>query len=797
MSQTQTTRASKPNFRHLSELIYSVGFYNRYIDQSQNKEPKTGWTFPGQPGEDEYGYTQGQRGYPIEGSSRPPADPRVQHPSNRPDPHSIPLPMAQERHYYSYQEVSNPMERESSKGDKYSRKPPKDTFKPYSSSSRRPADRVDPSSRLWEEDIPNDYDSSAGSGSETAALSPRSGRGIQSRGGHKIRSRAPPILTRPTLDSYHGSSNLAGLSESKPQQPWVTEPSGYKEKESARLPAQPSSSRADPRGRRADTKFVVGSYRGKAGGGLSGLPTGYQSRLGNRAKESARSSGQPSSSRPDRRDRGADTDFVVGGYQGEPGHPSDSQSRSGHREEGAWLPMQPSSNRAAPRGRGADTEFVLGSYRGEASGRISGHPSDSQSRSGYKEKESAQSSRQESRVRGTDEDYVARDQGSVGGYRGEAGGGISGHPSDSQSRSSHKEKESTRLPMQPSSSRPDPLGRAADTDFVAGGYRGEAGGGISGHPTDYQSRSGNREESARSSGPPSSSRPDPRDRGADTDFVVRSYRGEPGVATSGHPSDSQSRLGNKEKESTRSTRQESQVRGTDEYYSTGGQGSVGGYRGEIGSGISGPSDNQPRSGYKEKESARSSGQQSSSRQERAKGTNADYTGKQPEYASGGLNRFPYLERDNRGSTIPAEIMGATAHSSRSSPNQTTLIPQRKEDSPPYHTRGSGWGREWSSPPADPSRTIPFAAFPTTRPPQHEAQHSHPSQVQGSLGSQRQENTQDRGLERLSGVRDLISNPSIDATGPHPSGGQPTGPPPAWSAHPAHRVFFPPSLRQNF
>jgi hypothetical protein len=494
VSQTQTVQASKPNFSHLSELIYSVGFYNRYIDQFQNKRPKTGWNIPGQPGEDEYGCTQGQRGYPIEGSSRRPGDPRVQCPSNRPDPHpshSIPLPMAQERHYCSCREVSNPIERESLKGDKYSRKPPNDIFNPYSLSSRPPANHADLSSRRWEEeDSSDDSDSSAGSGSETASLSPRLGRGIQRRGGHEIRSRAPPILTRPTLDSYHGSSNPAGLSKSKPQQPWVAEPSDYKEIESARLPAQPSSSRADPRGRRKDTNFVVGSHRGEVGGGISGHPSDSQSPSSHKEKESARLPPQPSSSRADPQGRKTDTNFVVGSYRGEvgggiSGHPSDSQSPSSHKEkESARLPPQPSSSRADPQGKKTDTNFVVGSYRGEVGGGISGHPSDSRNPSSHKEKESARkppqpsSSRADPRGRRKDTNFV------VGSYRGEVGGGISGHPSDSQSPSSHKKKESARLPpqpsswlpMQPSSNRPDSRGpgRGADMDFVLGSYRGEA-----------------------------------------------------------------------------------------------------------------------------------------------------------------------------------------------------------------------------------------------------------------------------------------------------------------------------------
>jgi hypothetical protein len=140
----------------------------------------------------------------------------------------------------------------------------------------------------------------------------------------------------------------------------------------------------------------------------------------------------------------------------------------------------------------------------------------------------------------------------------------------------------------------------------------------------------------------------------------------------------------------------------------------------------------------------------------------------------------------------------TAHSSRSPPNPATSIPQRQEgESPPYNTRGSGLGRERSNQPADTSRTTPYGAFRPTRLPQHEAQYSHPSQVQGSLSSQRQENTLDGGSSRLSGGRDSSSSPSVGATASHPWGGQPTGAPPGWSAHPAHRVLFPPSLHQNF
>ena len=486
------------------------------------------------------------------------------------------------------------------------------------------------------------------------------------------------------MRSYRGEvgGRFSGLSISKAmsQQLWVGQPaassdsqsrSGHQEKEGARASGHPSSNRPDPLGRGADTDFVTGGYRVEAGGGLLGLPTDYQSRSGDRDKESARSSEQPSSSRPDRRDRGADTDFVVGSYRGEPG------------------------------------------------GGISGHPRDSQSRSGNKEKESARSRREESRVRGINEDYVPGGQGSVGGHQGEAGG-ISGHPSDSQSRLSHKEKESARLPMQPSSSRQDRRDRGADTDFGLGSYRGEPGGGISAHPSDSQSRSGNKEkESARSLGQPSFSRQEPRVRETDTD------------------------------------------------YGTGGQGSVGGYRGKASGGASGQP--QPWTGKLAPSLAPSSAQQPS--------------GRQPEYTS--ANRSPYAERDNRSSTA---MMGTTEHSSRPLPNPTTSVPRRQEeDCPPYNTRGSGCG---SSPPADPSRTTPYGAFPHTQTSQHVAQYSHPSQTQGSLGSQRPGNTWDGGSSRPSGGRDSSSNPSAGATGSYPWGGQPTGAPPGKSTHPPHRVYFP-------
>jgi hypothetical protein len=167
--------------------------------------------------------------------------------------------------------------------------------------------------------------------------------------------------------------------------------------------------------------------------------------------------------------------------------------------------------------------------------------------------------------------------------------------------------------------------------------------------------------------------------------------------------------------------------------------------------------------------------------------------------SGLSSRIPYTERDPRASIIPTETLDTTAHSSesRSAPNPTTSIPQRKEDdSPPYNTRGSGWGREGSSQPADPSRTKPYGPYSptdTTRSPQYEAPYTHPSKVQGSVGSQRAENTWGAESSRPTS-RNPSSNPFVDTTGSHPLGGQPNAPLPGWSANPPHRVFSPPSLR---
>jgi hypothetical protein len=160
--------------------------------------------------------------------------------------------------------------------------------------------------------------------------------------------------------------------------------------------------------------------------------------------------------------------------------------------------------------------------------------------------------------------------------------------------------------------------------------------------------------------------------------------------------------------------------------------------------------------------------------------------------SGSSSRIPYTERESRASDIPTETMDTIAHSSRSPPYLTTSIPQREEDdSSPYNTQGSGWGREGSSQLADPSRTNhygPYSPTDTTRPPQYEAPYSHPSQVQGSLGSQRLENTWGAESSRP-GVWGPSSNSAVEATGSHPWGGQPTGPPRGWPANPPHRVFF--------
>ena len=850
MFQTQTTQVSRLNSGHLSELIHSVDFDNRYMDQSRDKKPKTrASTIPGPPGKDEYDYRQDQRGHLGEGSSRP-KDPRVQQSSQRPDPrpsHSIPQPMAQDRNDYTYdrgREEPSRMERESSKGDKHSQNPPKDMFNPYSSS-------YSTAQRRREEDSSDDSDSS--SGYRTTGQSSRSGKGVRSKGDHKTRSKAPSMQTRPPLD-HRGLSDPSGISKSK-LQPWVAEPSSYKDKESARLPVQQSASR-DSRGKGADTDFGVGGYRGegKGVGGPSGpsmtmsqqQPWGVgqpaatgdsQNRSGHKEKERDRSSMQQSSSRPDPRSKGTNDDYGVGAQgslgnypgpygsysstdatrvTGQPAAMGDGQSRLSRKEKEKDLPLtQQSSSRPDQRSKGTNDDYgisgqgTLGSYRGEGGGGISGHPSDSQNRSGYKEKDSArlpvqQSSSRDPRGKEADTAF------GVGSYRGEGVGpsGMSktmsqqprgtGQPaasSDSQSQS-RKEKEKDLPSTQQSSSRPDPRSRGTNDNYgvggqgSVGGYRGEVGGGISGHPSDSQTRSGYKEkESPRLSVQQSSSQ-DPRVKGADTAFGVGSYRGE-GVGGPSGPSktmsqqpwgtgqpaatgDSQSRSSRKDKEKDlpltqqSSSRPDPRSKGTKDDYGVGGQGSLGSYRGEGGGGISGhPSDSQNRSGYKEKESARLPVQQSSSRS------------------------------DPRAPNIPTETKGTTAHSSKFPPNPTTPIPQRKEeDNSPYNTRGSGRGKEGSNQPADPSLTKPYGPYSstdTTRSPQHQNPYSHPSQVQGSLGSQRPENTLGGEPSRSSGW-DPRLNPPAGPTVSHSRSGQPTAPPSGWSANPPHRVFFSTSLR---
>ena len=134
---------------------------------------------------------------------------------------------------------------------------------------------------------------------------------------------------------------------------------------------------------------------------------------------------------------------------------------------------------------------LVGSYRSEVSGGtfdlskamsqqlwVGGQPAasgDNRSHSGHKEKESVRSSMQQSfshqdpRARGPDENYVASSQGLVGSYRGE-GGGISGQPSNTQSLSGHKEKESARSLVQQSPSLQDPRVRGTDEDYMVRSY---------------------------------------------------------------------------------------------------------------------------------------------------------------------------------------------------------------------------------------------------------------------------------------------------------------------------------------
>ena len=607
------TQVRKPNSGLLSELTNSVDLDNHYMDQSRKKKLKTMQTIPNQPREDEYDYTQGQWGDPGEGSSRP-GDPRVQRSSQRSDPrssHSIPQSMAQDHHGYPYNRNRKDSSRmENSKGDKYSRKPSKDMFNSYLSSSHHTDSlrsiSYSTSQLRGKEDSGDASDSSSGSGSETASLRPHLGKAIRGRG------------------------SPSGLSKSKLQQTWVAEPSGSKERESARSSVQQSSSRRDTRARRTNKDYVAG------GQGFSG------------------------------------------------------------------------------------------SYPSEGGGEMSGHLNDSQNRSSYKERGNARpsvwqsSSRQDSRARRTDDDFVAGGQGLVGTYQGEGGG-------------------------------PSGLSKVTSQRPWGGGQLAASG--------DSQTRSGHKgKERDRSSTQQSSSRPVPRSRG-------------------------------------------------------GGQGLVGSHRGAVGGGISGhPNDSQTRSGYRERESARSSAQQRSSRQDPRITENDENYVADGQAMSGGSNGIPYTEQDHPASNTSTETISATEHSPRRSGPYP--IPRRKEDSPPRNTRVwgrlvntvaaaiitafalRGWRTEGSSQPEDPSHTKPDSpSLPltnTTQLPQHEASHSHPSQAQGSSGSQLPENIWGAESSRPSG-RDSRSKPSVGATESDPSDGQPTAPPPGWSANSPHRVFFPPSL----
>ena len=148
-----------------------------------------------------------------ERSTRPSANPGVQHSSNRPDPFA-PVP--------GWGAWVDP------------RRVDRESWNGYSSSSRHPADRVDKSYGLFGSDS-EDSDSS----------------GVWSKGDHKIPSLAAPIPIRPSLGTYHVSSDPSDLSKSKSQGPWVAEPSGYK---SARSSTQHrSSSHQDPWGRNQDS----------------------------------------------------------------------------------------------------------------------------------------------------------------------------------------------------------------------------------------------------------------------------------------------------------------------------------------------------------------------------------------------------------------------------------------------------------------------------------------------------------------------------------------------------------------
>ena len=843
------------------------------MDQSRNRESKTRRTIPGQPGEDEYDYKQGQRGRPgVEGSSRP-GDPRVQQSSHRPDPrpHSITRPMVQDRHDYFNQEDS------SSKGDKYSRKPQKDMFNPYSSSNHQTDPRLlseySPSQLWGEEESSDDSNSSSGgSGSETAAPTPRPS--IRGRKIYNTRPKAPSMPTRPSLDTHRGLSDPSGISKSKSHQPSVAEPSSYTGKESAPVPVQRSFSR-DPRGGRdADTDFTVGSYRGDGPSGMSrtmsqqpwgvGQPVtsdDSQSRSGHKEKERDRSSTQQSSSRADPRSRRTD-DYVaggqglVGGYRvegGGPGHPSDSQTHSGYKEETTRSSVQQSSSRQDPRARGIDGNYVaggqglVGGYRVEGGGGP-GHPSDSQTRSGYKEKESARLPVQQSSSR----DPV------MGSYRSDGPSGLSktmlqqpwvgGQPAasgDSQSRSSRKDQSST----QQSSSYQDPRSRGTDDDYGIGGqglvgsYRGD---GLSGHPSDSQTRSGYKEkEIARLPVQQSSSR----------DPVVGSYRSEVGGGPSGMPKtmsqqpwgvgqpaasgDSQTRSGTKEQEKDRSSTQQSsshpdpRMMGPDDDYVFGRTGSVEGYRGEVGGRISGhPSDSQTHSGYKEKEGGSSVYSRNipfTGRDHRASiiptetmDTTA-HSSRPPnpmtslggQAISGSLSRIPYTERDRRTSIISTEIMDTTAHSSRSPPTTSAggqamssglssiHYTERDRRAPIIPTEIMDTTAHSSRPPPNPTTSAGGQAISggssrilyTER--DRRASIIPTETMETTAHSSRSPPNPTTSIYGPNSSTDTARSPQHDARYLHPSqvqdsftrSSQPTAPPSGWSANPTHRMFF--------
>jgi len=403
---------------------------------------------------------------------------------------------------------------------------------------------------------------------------------------------------------------------------------------------------------------------------------------------------------------------------------------------------QQGSSRPDPRVGGTNADYAPIGYRGEGSGAPSGlsramsqqpwvggqlaSSSERKSHSGHQEKESARSSRRESRARGMDEDFV-------GSYRGEEPqGGQPISPSDSQTRWSQKERES-RMSAPQSSSFQDPQSRATVSDYVPGGqggYRGEGSGGPSALAKAMSQQT--------------------RQPAASDERQSRSSHQEKGA---------------------RSSSQESRARGMDEDY-------VRSYRDEESQSRTGGQPISPRDSQ-----TRWSQRQSSRQGPQSWGTDKDY---------GSVNRIPYAERDNGSSTTTGHTLSTTPHPPGPPLIPKTSVPQRKEEeSPSYNTRGSSWGREGSSQPVEPSRTKPHGSYlptDTIRPPQYESQYSNPSQVQGSLGSQRTENTWMGDPSRPSGG-DSSSNPSIGATGSNFFRGRQPGVPPGWAGNPPHRVFF--------